>query len=206
MKLSTTLRRAAIAPSLAGLAVTAAVLVPDVTGDATAHEAASADVRLVSASVRVPPIEVPSPVMIRRHALHALQAASYQLPVDHYVLTARFGEISPLWHTVHTGLDFAAPEGTPIHAVAGGVVVSTGYDGDYGNKTVVRLDDGTVLWYCHQSAFEVHPGERVATGQRIGLIGATGNTTGPHLHLEVHPHGGAAVDPYAWLVHQGLHP
>lgn len=193
MNLSTTLRRAAIAPSLVGLALTASTVVPDVTGDA-----AATDVRLVSA-----PVAVPRPVMIRRHALQPIE---FQLPVAHYVLTARFGEVSGLWHTVHTGLDFAAPEGTPIHSVGAGVVVSTAYDGSYGNKTVVRLDDGTVLWYCHQSAFEVHPGQRLATGQLVGLIGATGNTTGPHLHLEVHPHGGDAVDPYAWLVRQGLHP
>ena len=129
-----------------------------------------------------------------------------RLPVDHYVLTGRFGDVSGLWRTVHTGLDFAAPEGTPIHSVAEGVVLSSGYDGSYGLKTVVRLTDGTVLWYCHQSAAEVHVGQRVEPGQVIGLIGSTGNVTGPHLHLEVHPHGGDAVDPFTWLTRQGLKP
>ena len=131
---------------------------------------------------------------------------SLVLPVKSYHLTGRFGQVSGLWAHTHTGLDFAAPEGTPIHSVAAGVVVSTAYDGAYGNKTVVRLLDGTVLWYCHQSEFGVHPGQRVKPGQQIGLIGSTGNTTGPHLHLEVHPHGGAPVDPDSWLVEHHLHP
>jgi murein DD-endopeptidase MepM/ murein hydrolase activator NlpD len=129
-----------------------------------------------------------------------------ELPVLHYRLTGRFGQVSGLWAHTHTGLDFAAPEGTPIRSVAAGVVVSTGYDGAYGNKTVVRLLDGTVLWYCHQDEIVVHPGERVSVGERVGYVGSTGNTTGPHLHLEVHPHGGPPVDPDSWLVEHHLHP
>ena len=128
------------------------------------------------------------------------------LPVRSYRLTGRFGEVSGLWRTVHTGLDFAAPIGTPIHAVASGVVVSTGYDGAYGNKTVLRLHGGTELWFCHQSLILVTPGQHVTTDQVVGEIGNTGNVTGPHVHLEVHPHGGDPVDPYPWLRAQGLRP
>ena len=76
-----------------------------------------------------------------------------------------------------------------------GVVVSTEYDGAYGNKTVVRLTDGTEVWYCHQDTQSVVPGQSVARGQVIGTVGATGNTTGPHLHLEIRPGGGDPVDP-----------
>jgi len=128
------------------------------------------------------------------------------LPVRGYRLTGRFGEVSGLWRSVHTGLDFAAPIGTPIRAIGSGIVVSTGYDGAYGDKTVLRLHDGTELWFCHQSRALVVPGEHVVAGEVIGEIGDTGNTTGPHLHLEVHPHGGDPVDPYPWLVSEGLHP
>jgi murein DD-endopeptidase MepM/ murein hydrolase activator NlpD len=128
------------------------------------------------------------------------------LPVRGYHLTGRFGQVSGLWSHFHTGLDFAAPSGTPIHSIAPGVVQETGYDGAYGNKTQIRLDDGTVLWYCHQTSYVVHPGERVGTGQLIGYVGSTGNTTGPHLHLEVHPHGGAPIDPEKWLPEHHLHP
>jgi murein DD-endopeptidase MepM/ murein hydrolase activator NlpD len=132
----------------------------------------------------------------------------WQLPVTkgHYHLTARFGSCSGLWAHCHTGLDFAAPSGTPIHAVANGIVTKTGWAGAYGNRTVERLPDGTKLWYAHQSAFDVRPGQKVVAGQEIGRVGATGNATGPHVHLEVRPRGGHPVDPYQALVAHGLHP
>ena len=129
------------------------------------------------------------------------------LPVTGYHLTGRFGQVSGLWSTVHTGLDFAAAEGTPIHSIGPGVVVSTGYEGAYGNKTVVKLDDGTVLWYCHQSRFAVKAGQRLAAGALVGYVGSTGNVTGAHLHLEVHPHGQhQAIDPAIWLPEHHRHP
>ncbi|MCW2842873.1 MAG: peptidase [Nocardioides sp.] len=128
------------------------------------------------------------------------------LPVDGYHLTATFGEYSGLWSHFHTGLDFAAPSGTPIHAIANGIVTSVGYDGSYGNKTVITLDDGTELWFCHQTSYVVSEGEAVRAGDLIGYIGSTGNVTGPHLHLEVRPGGGDPVDPYAALVVHGLQP
>jgi len=128
------------------------------------------------------------------------------LPVTGYNLSARFGQRSGLWSTVHTGLDFAGPSGSTIVAVAGGTVVSADYEGAYGNRTVIQLDDGTTIWYCHQSRFGVKPGDKVGPGDVIGFTGSTGNVTGPHLHLEVHPGGGAAVDPYTALVEHGVTP
>ena len=68
----------------------------------------------------------------------------------------------------------------------------------------MRLDDGTVLWYCHQSEFAVEPGQRVEQGDLIGYVGSTGNVTGPHLHLEVHPAGGEPIDPESWLAEHRL--
>lgn len=127
------------------------------------------------------------------------------LPVAGYHLTGRFGASSGLWASTHTGLDFAAPEGVEIRSIGPGVVTEASYDGAFGNKTVVRLDDGTVLWYCHQSEFGVEAGQRVAPGDLIGYVGSTGNVTGPHLHLEVHPGNGDPVDPEAWLPEHGLH-
>lgn len=128
------------------------------------------------------------------------------LPTTGYHLTARFGMSGGLWSSNHTGLDFAAPSGTPIVAVANGTITETGYDGSYGNKTVETLEDGTEIWYCHQSAVNVHAGDPIRGGQQIGNIGSTGNVTGPHLHLEVRPGGGDPVDPYSALVYHGLHP
>jgi murein DD-endopeptidase MepM/ murein hydrolase activator NlpD len=129
----------------------------------------------------------------------------WTLPLSGYRLTATFGQYG-LWSSYHTGLDFAAPTGTPINAVANGVVTSTGYDGAYGNKTVVTLEDGTEIWYCHQTTIDVSVGEAVAAGDHLGTVGSTGNVTGPHLHLEVRPGGGDPVDPYDALVANGVTP
>jgi murein DD-endopeptidase MepM/ murein hydrolase activator NlpD len=129
----------------------------------------------------------------------------WHLPVLGYHLTAGFGDYG-LWSSYHTGLDFAAPSGSPIYAVANGTISSATYDGSYGNKTVQTLDDGTEIWYCHQTSFAVSSGETVHAGELIGYIGSTGNVTGPHLHIEVRPGGGDPVDPYSALVVHGVTP
>ncbi|MEO5854353.1 MAG: M23 family metallopeptidase [Nocardioides sp.] len=127
---------------------------------------------------------------------------AWVLPLDSYSLSAGFGAASYLWSNLHTGQDFAAPSGTSIHSIANGVVTETGYDGSYGNKTVVTLDDGTEIWYCHQTTILVSVGDTVRGGETIGTVGSTGNSTGPHLHLEVRPGAGDPVDPMgAFLVH-----
>ena len=128
------------------------------------------------------------------------------VPTQNYHLTARFGQSSGLWSHNHTGLDFAAPGGTPIRAVANGVITSTGFDGAYGYKTVQTLADGTEIWYCHQSEVGVEVGQKVVQGNQIGRIGSTGNVTGPHLHLEVRPGGGDPVDPYPAFLFHGVTP
>jgi murein DD-endopeptidase MepM/ murein hydrolase activator NlpD len=141
----------------------------------------------------------------QRAARLAALAKLFFLPVKGYHLTAGFGEGGGLWSHGHTGQDFACPTGTPIHALASGTIVYTGWYGAYGWLTVERLADNTEIWYAHQSKILVHSGPVVA-GQAIGRVGSTGNTTGPHLHLEVHPQGGPAVDPMPWLRAHGMHP
>lgn len=135
-----------------------------------------------------------------------LAAKQWQLPVaaGQYRLTSRFGECSGLWSNCHTGLDFAAPSGTPIRASAAGTVTETGYAGAYGQRTIVRLGDGTQMWYCHQTTMLVSPGDTVAAGQVIGSVGSTGNVTGPHLHFEVRAGKDKPVDPAAALAAHGL--
>lgn len=128
------------------------------------------------------------------------------LPTVGYHLTARFGMAGGLWSSNHTGLDFAAPEGNPIFAVANGVITETGYDGSYGNKTVETLADGTEIWYAHQESIGVNVGDTVTSGQTIGVLGSTGNTTGPHVHIEVRPGGGDPVDPYTAFIYHGITP
>ncbi len=126
------------------------------------------------------------------------------LPVSNYRLTAHFGAGGDLWSSDHTGLDFAAPSGTPLRAIDNATVTFVGYDGSYGNKTVLTLEDGTELWYCHQSTQSVAVGQKVSAGDVIGTVGSTGNSTGPHLHLEVRPGGGDPVDPEVALAEWGL--
>lgn len=127
------------------------------------------------------------------------------LPTVGYHLTARFGQVG-LWSTVHTGLDFAAPTGNPIYAIANGVITDAGYDGSYGNKTVETLPDGTEIWYCHQTSIGVSVGDKVIQSEQIGTLGSTGHTTGPHVHIEVHPGGGDPVDPYPEFLLHGVTP
>ncbi|ROR90159.1 M23 family metallopeptidase [Nocardioides aurantiacus] len=131
---------------------------------------------------------------------------AWVLPTTGYRLTARFGMAGGLWSSDHTGLDFAAPAGTPIVAVASGTIKETGYAGAYGNRTIMTLADGTEVYYCHQTSIGVSPGDKVIAGQQIGTVGSTGNSTGPHLHLEVRPGGGDPVDPYQALTFHGLKP
>ncbi|MFE9766601.1 M23 family metallopeptidase [Streptomyces sp. NPDC005808] len=135
-------------------------------------------------------------------------AKSYTLPTSSYTITSTFGQAGALWSSgYHTGLDFAAPTGTLIKAVHSGTITAAGWDGSYGYKTVLTLDDGTELWFAHQSSISVSVGQKVATGDVIGRVGATGNVTGAHLHLEVHPGGaGTGIDPMAWLQSKGLNP
>lgn len=128
------------------------------------------------------------------------------LPVSGYRLTGQFGDSSGYWASVHTGVDFATSYGSPIRAITSGVVTSTAYDGAYGYKTVVQMRDGTELWFCHQSSQVAQVGQRLAPGDVIGYVGTTGNTTGPHLHLEVRPGGGDPIDPYGFLLGLRLQP
>ncbi|WP_405389548.1 M23 family metallopeptidase [Streptomyces sp. NBC_01102] len=132
-------------------------------------------------------------------------AASYALPTSSYTITTTYGQAGSMWSSgYHTGLDFAAPTGTPIKAVHSGTVKSAGWSGSYGYHTVLVLDDGTEVSYSHQSSMDVTAGQKVSTGDTIGRVGSTGNSTGPHLHLEVHTAGGSAVDPMSWLRGKGL--
>lgn len=135
-----------------------------------------------------------------------LRSRIWTLPTRDYRISGMFGEAGSLWSDGHSGLDLAAPYGTPLFAVAAGTVTEATYDGDYGYKTVITLEDGTEIWYGHQDDLEVSVGESVSSGDRIGSIGMTGNTTGPHLHLEVRTPAGTLLDPYAVLVKHGAKP
>jgi murein DD-endopeptidase MepM/ murein hydrolase activator NlpD len=104
----------------------------------------------------------------------------------------RFG---PRGAGFHPGIDLPAPSGTPMHAAAvGRVALARSTTGGYGNLVVVRNADGVETFYAHLSRILVAPGQAVTVGSLLGLVGATGEATGPHLHFEVRVRG-AAVDP-----------
>ncbi|NUN64256.1 peptidoglycan DD-metalloendopeptidase family protein [Pseudanabaena biceps] len=113
------------------------------------------------------------------------------------VFTSGFGW---RWGRVHQGIDIAAPVGTPILAAASGVVeYSSWNDGGYGNMIDIRHADGTITRYAHMNDRFVKEGQTVTQGQLIGEMGSTGFSTGPHLHFEIRPNGGSAIDPMTFL-------
>jgi murein DD-endopeptidase MepM/ murein hydrolase activator NlpD len=156
--------------SLFGAGLAAALLVP-----ATAPAMASDDHRTSSAS----------------------SARFSQLPTSNYRLSAKFGQRGSYWSSGrHTGLDFAAPRGTRVEAVADGKVVSSGWAGAYGQAVVIKHTNGKRSLYAHlNKRYVKKKGKKVRAGQRIGRVGATGNVTGPHLHFEVRGKNGKKLNP-----------
>ncbi|MFE9653697.1 M23 family metallopeptidase [Micromonospora sp. NPDC006431] len=128
---------------------------------------------------------------------------AWVIPMKGATITSCYG---PRWGTLHAGIDFAMPAGTPIHAAAGGTVVKAGDAGDgYGNSVFIDHHNGYLTHYGHQSRLIVSVGDKVSAGQVIGYEGATGDATGPHLHFEVHQ--GAMwnqIDPAQFLRARGI--
>jgi murein DD-endopeptidase MepM/ murein hydrolase activator NlpD len=101
----------------------------------------------------------------------------------------------PRGDAFHPGIDVEALTGVPVKAAAAGKVRFAGWNaGGYGNLVIVKIGAGVATMYAHLSEIDVKAGQQVAAGQQLGLVGATGAATGPHLHFEVRIHG-AAVDP-----------
>ncbi|GFZ83186.1 M23 family metallopeptidase [Nesterenkonia alkaliphila] len=138
----------------------------------------------------------------------------FPLPEGTYVRTSGFGwRIHPVTgeRRIHAGVDYAAPDGTPLFAIADGVVVSAGMvGGSSGEITIEHTIDGERIAtrYIHMWEHGIHvaTGDRVEAGDHIGDVGSSGQSTGPHLHLEVRPGGadGAPIDPEPWLASHDL--
>lgn len=129
---------------------------------------------------------------------------NFPLPAGSWTKTSGYGmRKNPVTgqHRLHAGVDLAARSGTPIGAAEDGVVTKAQVMGGLGNMVEVSHGDGTRSWYGHMSMITARPGQPVSAGQQIGLVGSTGNSTGPHLHFEKHVNG-KAVDPWGYL--QGL--
>lgn len=113
-------------------------------------------------------------------------------------ITSRYAESSSIRSSKHTGLDIAAPKGTEIKAVAKGTVIYAQRDGSYGNLVKIDHGNGVETWYAHTSKMLVTVGQEVKAGDVIALVGSTGNSTGPHLHLEIRING-EHVNPQKYL-------
>lgn len=132
---------------------------------------------------------------------------TFQLPVAGSYVSTGYKSSGSLWSSgSHSGIDFHAASGSSVVAVGAGTVVEAGWGGAYGNNIVLRMTDGTYTQYGHLSSIAVSVGQSVGQGQRIGLSGATGNATGPHLHFEARttPSYGSDMDPVAYLRAHGV--
>ena len=104
-------------------------------------------------------------------------------------ISSRYGVSSRIRSSTHTGLDIAASTGTPIKVIADGTVTSAQYTGSYGYLVKVEHGNGVESWYAHTSKMYVKAGDEVKAGDVIAAVGSTGNSTGPHLHLEIRING-----------------
>ncbi|WP_405889956.1 M23 family metallopeptidase [Streptomyces sp. NBC_00133] len=132
---------------------------------------------------------------------------SFVAPVSGSYISTGYKAGGAIWSSgSHTGIDFHAASGTTVHAVGSGTVVEAGWAGAYGNNVVIKMKDGSYTQYGHLSSISVSVGQSVTPGERIGLSGATGNTTGPHLHFEARtsPEYGSDINPVAYLRAHGV--
>ena len=126
----------------------------------------------------------------------AAERAPFDMPVkSNFRFTSGFGQ---RWGRLHAGTDFAGPIGAPIYATADGVVTFAGWSSGYGRLVKIQHEFGIETRYAHQSRMDVKVGQRVSRGQKIGAIGNSGRSTGPHLHYEVRV-GGKPVNPMIYI-------
>lgn len=114
------------------------------------------------------------------------------------IITSRYGALSRIRSSAHTGLDIAASTGTAIKAAAPGTVTLAKYNGNYGNLVIIEHENGVETYYAHCSKIYVNVGDEVTTDTTIAAVGSTGNSTGPHLHLEIRVDG-ETVNPQKYL-------
>lgn len=140
---------------------------------------------------------------------------SVELPIaaGRYVNQNNFGRSGSLWASSHTGADYSAACGTPVRAATAGVVVRDTSQAGWAGPNFAKVITGrssTATWYAHMTRLAATNGQQVRAGEVIGYVGTLGNSTGCHLHFEVHPRNGGyaqdEVDPNSWLQEKGLRP
>lgn len=125
------------------------------------------------------------------------------LPIEGARLTSPFG---PRWGTLHAGVDLAAPMMTPEYAAMDGIVLQAGPASGFGLVVYIQHQNGDVTVYGHMEEILVESGQTVQAGETIALVGSRGQSTGPHLHFEVHQGGedGPRINPVTWLQKRGV--
>ena len=120
---------------------------------------------------------------------------TFNNPLQRGTVTSRYGMRNG---RLHSGIDIADKTNTEIYAAQSGEVICAGYSGNYGNLIKIQHDNGYQTYYAHCNKILVSVGDYVEKNQLIGLVGATGNATGPHLHFEIRENGNT-VNPYNYI-------
>jgi murein DD-endopeptidase MepM/ murein hydrolase activator NlpD len=174
---------------------------------AKAHAAHAAHAAKVAAAKRKAAAARSSRSQARTALTTGVRSASGWMKLVSSYVSTPYHATSSLWSSgYHTGSDFVAATGTPVRAIGPATVVQAGWGGSYGNNVILRMSDGMYVLYGHLSSIGVSAGQSVSAGKQLGLSGATGNVTGPHLHFEVRttPNYGSDVDPVAYLRKHGV--
>lgn len=159
--------------------------------------------------LKLPGCSVAKPVQMEPVADSAPVSADWVKPIDGGIITQPFRNASPMYGLgYHTGVDITAPQGTPVKAVTNGSVVAGSAGSAYGIHVIIRHTDGSYTLSAHLSG-KATTGGTVKTGDVIGYVGSTGNSSGPHLHLEKRTQAtayadGVFSDPIAWLRSNGV--
>ncbi|MEU1985447.1 M23 family metallopeptidase [Nocardia sp. NPDC019395] len=150
------------------------------------------------------PPEVAAPLAHAEQTLKQLHQQFAPAPVVRPVAGAVSSGYGSRWGTTHHGIDFADTLGAPIKSVADGTVIEAGPASGFGLWVRVLHDDGTTGVYGHVNDMYVTQGQRVKAGDVIATVGNRGNSTGPHLHLEIWDQNGNKVDPMNWMISKGV--
>jgi murein DD-endopeptidase MepM/ murein hydrolase activator NlpD len=190
-------------------AATAHLAAAQGTFDAVAADKAALDAQLREAEIRLLTIQGEEDA----EAAYSAQQAAAAAPT----LTSAGGAVAPTtgrvtscygarWGTLHAGVDIAAPIGTPVFTPEDGIVLQAGPASGFGLAVAVQHGDGTITLYGHVNQMFVSAGQVVTAGQQIAEVGNKGQSTGPHLHFEVHTGGLYAnrVNPVPWLTARGI--
>ncbi|RLU82097.1 peptidase M23 [Streptomyces griseocarneus] len=165
------------------------------------------------ATVRIKPMSYwESRILVMKRMDYAEPAnsgnsGSWVAPVSDTTIGTGYHVPGSMWSSgYHTGTDFPVPTGTTIRAVGPGTVVTAGWNSAYGNQIVIKHADGKYSQYAHMTSLSVSAGQQVSGGQQIGVSGATGNVSGPHLHFEIRtgPEYGSDIDPVGYLRSHGV--